>query len=129
MGLFDKLAKFGSDLAKSEIRKKIGEEIDKVLPDEIKNVSSSKYTIPSKYSEFPVFDGSIDSLSEKDELKYERCTLDYYNVNNNSFESYVTKVVSLGYKKNTNVRYDKDNKYIIIDYKSNHLHLVFHIKK
>lgn len=127
MGLFDSLAKLGKNIVENELAKKVNE----VLPDELKGSSNSynsNYKIPSKYSGFPVFNGNISSLNENKSDRYERCTIDYSNTNNEEVNNYIRAIEDSGYVKASKVRYEKDNTYIIVEDNNGHLHLVFHIK-
>ena len=130
MGLFDKFVK---DVVKNTI----GEEEANKLKDKLKNIAKEDFKlenkpsskeVPSDYSHFPMFDKPIDELSTKNENKYKRCTMDFYGVTNEEVDAYSDKITSLGYDKKTNVRYEKDNEYIIVDEHDGDLNLVFHIK-
>ena len=135
MGLFD-------NFVKNVVKNTIGEEEANKLGDKIKefanenkeafnsatsNVSGGK-EIPSDYSHFPAFDKPVDKLSTKNESKYKRCTMDIYSAKEEDIDAYREKIESLGYKKMTNVRYEKDNEYIIVESTGSGLHLVFHIR-
>ena len=129
---------FLDGLLKRVVRSAVNEEVNKVERDitkkvednigEIKPKKESRYHVPEKYMHFPQFDGAIDDIDEKKESKYERCTMDYYQATNDEIDKYIEEVQQKGYKKMTNVRFEKDNEYIIIENRNNYLHLVFHIK-
>ena len=148
MGLFDELKKiskgdiekFGKEFVNNvqNVTNDIGANISK----EIKNATGVDVTqsgeakksnvkeIPAEYSEFPTFSKDPDDLETKETDKYKRCSMNFYNVSNEEIESYTSKIQSLGYTKNTKVRFDKGNTYIIVDTDTSYdLNLVFHIKK
>ena len=133
MGIF-------GDIVKSITRGVVNEEVNKVERDIVNKVDESissvkpkgesKYKVPEKYLHFPQFDGVIENLYEKKESKYERCTMDYAQSTSEEIKKYISDVENAGYKKATDVRYEKGNEYIIIENQNeaNYLHLVFHIK-
>ena len=57
--------------------------------------------------------------------------MDFTHVSDQEISDYISKITSLGYIKGSDVRYDKGNTYIIIEYspRSKYLKLVFHIKR
>lgn len=129
---------FLDGLLKRVVRSAVNEEVNKVernITNEVRDTinenkpkQESRYKVGEKYLHFPQFDGVLDDVSEKKESTYERCTMDYYHATNEEIDKYANEVVEKGYKKMTNVRYEKDNEYIIIENRNNYLHLVFHIK-
>ena len=128
MGLFDDL--------KKTIKNAIGEEETNKLKETFKNIKASDFRveknstpkeIPADYTHFPPFDKSPEDLSVKNEYSYKRCTMDFYNVSESEIEHYREVAESFGYKRKTNVRYEKGKEYIIIEEDGDHLHLVFHI--
>jgi len=133
MGLFDSLKKIGESLGIN-----FG---DSAEEGPIKNVGETGTSavkrgglrfskeIPEKYSEFPKFRDEVYHLSETKTSKYTRCTMNFTNVKDREIEDYIYKIQSLGYVKGSEVRFDKENTYIIVDYNSGKLNLVFHIKK
>ena len=130
MGLFD-------NLVKKVIDNTIGQEKANELGTKLKEYTKENFTtnlkstkeIPSEYSHFPTFDHAIDTISTKNESKYKRCTMNFYNVKLDEVNAYIEKILSLGYKKETDVRFEKDNEYIIVDYnKEPELNLVFHVR-
>lgn len=125
MGLFDKLARMGKELMEDETVQKISEELKSAA----NSIEEKRTTIPEKYNEFPKFNGNISSVNEKNESKYERCTMYYKNISASDLNNYLDEITNNGYDKKTSVRYEKDNTYIIVDPKGNDLTLVFHIKR
>ena len=85
--------------------------------------NNDKYTIPEEYKEFPVLPGVIYHLNTKKTDKYQRCTIKYNNLSENVVTQYKNKIV-----KATDVRYEKNNTYIIVDFNGSDLELVYHIK-
>lgn len=138
MGFFDKIKKIGKVLQKNmseDIKNSINnitKDIDNTIKPNINNtpatITSLKY-IPDTYSQFPTFDGNAISLYEKNTPNYIRCTMDYKNVSSLDFEDYLYEITNAGFIQESNVRYEKNNTYIIVEYSGTLLHLVFHIKK
>jgi hypothetical protein len=135
MGLFDSLKKLGEDLGK-EIEKGVNSEAFKSVKDTLTNVGASvsnnvsqSREIPQEYMGFPKFRETVKNLSTKETPNYTRCTMDFSNVSQDEVDAYTNQLIQLGYVKNTAVRYDKENTYIIVDYAYGELNLVFHIKK
>ena len=114
--------------------KNMGDEISKTFSNATNNntntstVNNSNYTIPEEYKEFPVFEGHIKDLCTKKTDKYERCTIKYNNLSEDSVTQYRNKIVEAGFAKATDVRYEKNNTYIIVDFDGSDLELVYHIK-
>ena len=83
-----------------------------------------------KYMNFPKLEKEIKEIEEKITEKYDRITMDYIDVSYIEFEMYERRVEDYGFEKNSNVRYDKNNTYVILEYneKRQQLHVVFHIK-
>lgn len=159
MGIFDELKQIANDV-KKEIKdsgikddlSKFGKEVEKGFQDladsaketfgtsnnnsgsnstntPSENTSNGK-TIPGEYSSFPAFSKAPDNLSTKDESKYKRCSMDFYNATEEDIKSYISLITSQGYAQATDVRFEKDNTYIIVDPDGNNgLNIVFHIKK
>lgn len=125
MGFLDKLKKISQNLQDN-----ISEEIKKSFSDiNQQNSNYQNISIPTQYSEFPVFNGNMTSLTEKNEPRYIRCTMDYKNVSSIDFTNYINTINAAGYVQASNVRYEKANTYIIVEHAGNSLHLVFHIKR
>ena len=87
--------------------------------------------LDEKYMNFPKIEKELKNIEEKITEKYDRITMDYINVSYIEYEMYEKKVEDYGFEKNSNVRYDKNNTYVIIEYSERRqsLHVVFHIKK
>ncbi len=135
MGLFDKLVKDVKDAINSDDAKKIKEGFQNFVDNDLKSAvpqssssSSSGKSIPEEYSHFPVFEGEIGDLKTKKEEKYKRCTMKYYKATDEDVETYRKKIVDAGYEKMTDVRYEKDNEYIIVDDNKSPIEIVFHVK-
>ncbi len=113
--------------------KTMGDEISKTFSNTnySNNTSTNnngKYTIPEEYKEFPVLEGVIYHLDTKKTDKYKRCTIKYNNLSEDVITKYKNTIVEAGYNKATDVRYEKNNTYIIVDYNNSDLILVYHIK-
>ena len=135
MGFFDKLQNIGKAL-QSNIPNDIKNSIDNIAKDvntDIYNaINTNKADIKDMspiYNKFPQFDGKLASLYEKDTPKYMRCTMDYRSVSSLDFEDYIYQITEAGFIQESNIRYEKENTYIIVEYSNRMLHLVFHIKK
>ena len=82
--------------------------------------------IPEIFSEFPEYPGV---LLEKPQItsasSYTRITMIYNDYIN---ESYAEKLQIYGFKKASNVRYDKDDTYVIVEEIDDTTKIVFHLK-
>lgn len=134
MSFFDKLKRIINAI-NSNIPKDIKSSINNItkdLDDDISNSinkSEEKKSIPNIYSDFPIFDGEITKISEKSTSKYTRCILDYENISSLDFEDYLYDITRAGYIQESNIKYAKKNKYIIVVYSQTSLHIIFHINK
>lgn len=125
MGLFDKVNLMKLKTAGENLKNKVKDAIG----DELLNINKTNYTIPIDYASFPTLNATIINLSEKDVTNYKRCTINYTKVLPDEMNNYITLIENNGYKRHNNVRFDKDNTYIIMEYSDHLLTLVFHIKK
>ena len=148
MGLFDSISKAFNDSGLKDGLKQVGEGLDKAanqlgeefnksgIKEDLQKMgkdmgitsSNEPKKVPDEYLEFPQFEGTIKDLSTKKIDKYHRCTIDYSGVTNEALNAYKVKITDAGYVKGSDVRYDKDNTYIIVEYEEQNLHLVFHVK-
>lgn len=150
MGLFDSISKAFNDSGLKDGLKQVGEGLEKAanqvgdefnksgIKEDLKKmgndigITSSKPNepkkVPEEYLDFPQFEGTIAELSTKKIDKYHRCTIDYKDVTVDALNAYKVKITDAGYVKGSDVRYDKDNTYIIIEHEDTNLHLVFHVK-
>ncbi len=132
MGLLDDLKNLGKDVLDGlqTISKDVAGEVSKMEENRRAEVEKSKI-LPEKYESFPQFMKTYSSMEEKKTFQYQRCTMDFYGVTEQEIKDYRNQIWEAGYIQSTNVRYDKDNTYIIVDYHeaSQKLNLVFHIKK
>ena len=85
--------------------------------------------IPDEYSSFPAFRENIEKLYTKNQSNYMRCTMDFRDVLEDELSKYISKITEERFIKMSEVRYEKENTYIIIDNAGKYLNLVFHIKK
>ena len=132
MGIFDNLVKSVSDLVKTDEAQKLKDNLKSFAKNVETNASDrtgSGKSIPEEYSHFPVFNGKIDDLVTKKEDKYKRCSMNYYGATDDDIDSYIKTIEEAGYEKKTDVRYEKNNEYIIVDNASfNYLNIVYHVK-
>lgn len=129
MGIFDDLKSVVKDAIGEENAKKLGDKIKEyanTASEQLKSTTSKE--IPSDYTHFPAFNKPIERISTRVESKYKRCTMYFYNVTEEEINAYRDNIVSLGYEKMSDVRYEKDNEYIIVEEDGNQFHLAFHIK-
>ena len=131
MGLFDRLIKKAVSTATNTITDTIIENtvkpnVEKVVKDSL-GIEEVKYDIPSVYASFPVYSGSMVSKPvETNTSKYTRLTINYAGSIDNE---YVNTLLSNGYIKGSNVRYDKENTYVILEADGSNTRVVYHIKK
>ena len=78
--------------------------------------------------EFPMFNGRKTWSYHSNTNKYKRKTY-YYKINREKMDEYLQKLSEFGFNKATDVRYDKDNAYVIVEEKDDSLHIAFHVKK
>lgn len=129
MGLLSDLVKNVFEQQITDKAKKVASNLDKNFVKEEKYYDlESKDKIPLEYSMFPVLEATIGNLTTKKTDNYKRCTMTYYNLPDNVINNYKEKIVSEGYSKASNVRYEKDRTYIIVDDTGTNLVLVYHIK-
>ena len=128
----DKAAKdIGDDFNKSELKKdltKLGKDMGITGGGSSNTTAAQAKTVPEEYLSFPQFEGTIAELSTKKIDKYHRCTIDYKNVTTDKINAYKVSIIDAGFVKGSDVRYDKDNTYIILEVNDTDLHLVFHVK-
>ena len=148
MGLFDSISKAFNDSGLKDGLKQVGEGLDKAANQLGEDFNKSGFKedlqkmgkdmgitgtkepkkVPEEYLDFPQFEGTITDLSTKKIDKYHRCTIDYKDVTVDAVNAYKVRITDAGYIKGSDVRYDKDNTYIILEYEDTCLHLVFHVK-
>ncbi len=85
--------------------------------------------IPSKYSAFPRFAWQPDEIYDIVTDNYSRCSMIFEFVSLNQVENYKRIIQNNGYDKKSEIRFVKDNTYIIVDHKNEVLNIVYHIKK
>ena len=121
-GIKDDLSKFGQDMADGF------QDLANTAKEDLKG--SGKNKIPDEYNEFPLFSKSPDKVTINKNWKYKRCSMDFYNVTEDEIKDYTYLITSRGYFQASNVRYEKENTYIIVDPNVRYgLNIVFHIKK
>lgn len=90
--------------------------------------NSSSETLDSRYDAFPVFSTNPSNVTYKSTDKYMRCSLDFNKVTNEEVDRYIMRLSGNGFSKKTDVRYEKDNTYVIVDKQGKALNIVYHIK-
>ena len=81
--------------------------------------------------EFPIFDGQkLYAVGEgvKKTNKYQRKDY-YYKLNQEKLYNYIATIKSHGFIKNSDIKYAKQNGYIIIEQTDYNLHIAFHVNK
>ena len=107
------------DIAKNILKKKAEEYIGSEL-------SSNNSNIPLKYSDFPVYHGEIKTQpTETKTPKYSRLTILYKGKPNKEF---LEQLNMMGYIQGSDVRYDKDNTYVIVEKIGFNTKIAYHIK-
>lgn len=131
MGLFDSLVKKAVRTATNTITDTIIDNtvkpaVEQTVKDSL-GIKDVKYDIPNTYSDFPEYSGSMISKPyETKTNKYTRLTINYSGSFKNEYES---TLLSNGFTKGSNVRYDKGNTYVIIESTGNNTKIVYHIKR
>lgn len=88
--------------------------------------STSNYNLPIKYSDFPVYNGKkTKGPIETTGPNYTRLTIFYKGVPN---PEYYLKLQNFGYEKTSDVRFDKDNTYVIVEQLGRSTKIAYHIK-
>lgn len=83
-------------------------------------------TIPEKYINFPVYNGQMSEKPKETISKnYTRLTLFYKGKPN---EQYLDSLYMTGFQKASDVRYEKDNTYVIFEKIGNYTKIAYHIK-
>ena len=78
--------------------------------------------------EFPVFDGKQTWSDNRNTQQYQRKNY-YYRVDQDKLYTYIGKLAEYGFMKTTEVRYERENAYVIVEQKDDRLHIAFHVKK
>ena len=89
---------------------------------------SKKETINILGVEFPMFDGKHTWAESRNTSQYQRKNY-YYRVDQDKLYNYQSKLAEYGFMKATEVRYDRENAYVIVEEKDDRLHIAFHVKK
>lgn len=129
MGFFDKFIK-------NVVKDAAGSVIDKNTKQSINNIANffdkkeqtkTDYDIPSSFSSFPKYPQNITRKPvETSTNKYNRLTIMYDGIPK---EEYINTLLLNNYQKANDVRYNKDNTYIIIEKLGNKTKIAFHINK
>ena len=76
--------------------------------------------------EFPVFDGKQTWSDNRNTQQYQRKNY-YYRVDQDKLYTYISKLAEYGFMKTTEVRYERENAYVIVEQKDDRLHIAFHV--
>lgn len=83
--------------------------------------------IPSKYSEFPNYSGKIKTAPKETVTeKYSRLTIFYKG---SPKKEYYDLLNMMGYVQGSDVRFDKDNTYVIVEKIGFQTKIAYHIKE
>ena len=89
--------------------------------------SSANVDIPLKYSDFPVYQGDVKKQPQETTTpKYSRLTIFYKG---NPKKEYYNLLNMMGYVQGSDVRFDKDNTYVIVEKFWNMTKIAYHIKE
>ena len=120
MGLFDKLINSAINAASDKIS-------DNIQNKFTNSNEKKEYSLPDEFSSFPKYEGDIiDGPRRKTTEKYDRISLSFKGDSNND---YISNILSNGFIKASNVRYERGNTYIIVDPYYGNTEIVYHIKK
>ena len=78
--------------------------------------------------DFPMFDGKQTWSDNRNTSQYQRKNY-YYRLDQEKRSYYVAKLAEYGFNQATDVRFDKENAYVIVEEKDYRLHIAFHVKK
>lgn len=78
--------------------------------------------------DFPVFDGKKTWSDSRNAKDYQRKN-HYYKIDQYKKDEYIGKLAEYGFIKSSDVRYDNQNAYVIVEEKDDRLHIAFHVKK
>ncbi len=129
MGLFDNLLKKATKMVTDNVINEVKKTVRENLNINTDNFSTTPVSISERYDIFPKYPGKmIGKPFEKETKKYFRVTMRYEGMPDNNF---IMELTGNGFVKGSEVRYDKDNIYVIIDYLrgNNQTEIVYHIKK
>ena len=128
MGFFNNIIKQFAKNVSQNIENEIKQTISNSLGIQTQPTNTTtKFSIPEKYNMFPKYEGTlIEKPIETETNKYCRVRLIYKNKLNPEF---ISTLLQNGFVKGSDVRYDKDNTYIIIENSTRKTEIVYHIKK
>ena len=89
--------------------------------------SSSNIDIPIKYSDFPIYPGDVKRQPQEITTpKYSRLTIFYKG---SPKKEYFDLLNMMGYQQGSDVRFDKDNTYVIVEKMGFNTKIAYHIKE
>ena len=113
---FSKLIDFATNILKKKAEEYITGE-----------TATNTVDIPLKYSDFPAYSGKI-KIAPKETLtnKYSRLTIFYKGTPS---KEYFDLLNMMGYVQSSDVRFDKDNTYVIVEKIGFNTKIAYHIKE
>ncbi len=132
MGLFDKILRdvtraVTDSVVENKVKPEIDKKIDSVFGGNNISSNTSNYALPEKYSSFPKCVGTMIGRSiETNTEKYDRITM---NFSGSVSSEFISLLEANGFRKATSVRYDNQNKYVIVEPMGSQTKIVYHIKK
>lgn len=102
--------------------------INRILgKDDFSTTDFTTIDIPIKYSEFPSYNGKV-KIAPKETItdKYSRITILYKG---SPKKEYYDLLSMMGYVQGSNVRFDKDNTYVIVEKIGFNTKIAYHIKE
>ena len=89
--------------------------------------NAASLNVPMKYSEFPNYNGKIKKEPKETVTpKYSRLTIFYKG---SPKQEYYDLLNMMGYVQGSNVRFDKDNTYVIVEKIGFNTKIAYHIKE
>lgn len=83
--------------------------------------------VPLKYSDFPIYNGKVRRAPKETITdKYSRITIFYKGSPN---KEYYNLLNMMGYVQGSDVRFDKDNTYVIVEKMGFNTKIAYHIKE
>lgn len=94
---------------------------------ELKGNNIPEKTIPSSYSAFPKYNGTIDNVDVSVGSKTKKCVIKYNEYTKEDINKYIEVVKYNGFKEENENTYIKDNNKIIIRDENNILEITFEV--
>lgn len=94
---------------------------------ELRGTNTPDKTIPSSYSSFPKYNGTIDNVEVSVGSKTKKCVAKYLEYTKEEIDKYIEVIKYNGFKEEENNTYTKDNNKIIIRDEANILEITFEV--